>query len=377
MLKKMLRNNQSAVVRRTLFMLFALFLMIPVAQAQDIVTLEEQVVGVYDRWSPSVVNVTARSVVFDSMFNAVPESGTGTGWLFDNEGHIVTNFHVIEGADEVFITLFDGTALPAEVIGTDPSNDLAVLEVNEGLQGLEALTLGASENVRVGQFVLAIGSPFGLEQTLTVGVVSSLGRVMESPNGRFIGEVVQTDAAVNPGNSGGPLLNRQGELIGVNTAIISPSRASAGIGFSIPVDTVKRVVPSLIETGTFPHPWLGVNLFDITPVRAEVMRQAGMDLPVNSGAMILETAPSAPADRAGLRRAQLVQIGNLPVPLGGDVIVAINGEPVIDTRTFTVLLESRTRVGETAQLTIIREGQEMVVEVPIGERPYNLSPVRG
>ncbi|RMF79996.1 MAG: PDZ domain-containing protein [Chloroflexi bacterium] len=349
----------------------------PAAFAQDIDTLEAQVIDVYERISPSVVNVTATSVSLDAMGDVVPQAGTGTGWVFDTQGHIVTNFHVIEGANNVFITLPDGTPIPSEVIGIDPSNDLAVLEIPTGFDTLQPVPLGNLDDVRVGQFVVAIGSPFGLEQTLTVGVVSSLGRTIQSPNGRFIGEIIQTDAAINPGNSGGPLLNRAGELIGVNTAIISPVRGSSGVGFAIPVNTVERIVPSLIENGVFPHPWLGINLVDITPPRAQILRNAGMDVPVDFGVLITDVAPNGPASEFDLRSGnRTLNIGNATVQIGGDIITALEGEAVRTTRDLTILLETRTTVGEKVDLTIIRDGEEQIITVVPDERPYTFQPAR-
>jgi S1-C subfamily serine protease len=214
-----------------------------------IASLEGEIISVYEQASQGVVNITNRSYAYDFFMRPVPQEGSGSGFAYDLEGHIVTNYHVIEGAEELFVTLPDETTLTAEVVGADPSNDLAVLRVDVPPEQLHPLSLGESNNLRVGQFVVAIGSPFGFEQTLTVGVVSALGRVIESPDESFIGEIIQTDAAINPGNSGGPLLDLDGRVIGVNTAIFSPSQASAGIGFAVPVDTVRRVVPALVERG--------------------------------------------------------------------------------------------------------------------------------
>ena len=185
---------------------------------------------------------------YDFFFNPVPQEGTGSGFIYDDEGHIVTNYHVVENVEELSVTLADGKTYPAESVGVDPSTDLAVLRIDVDELPRPA-PLGESDNLRVGQFVVAIGNPFGLERTLTVGVISSLGRVIESPDGRFIGEVIQTDAAINRGNSGGPLLDLEGRVIGVNSQIVSPSGANAGIGFSVPVNAVRRVVPELIAQG--------------------------------------------------------------------------------------------------------------------------------
>ncbi|HEM62126.1 MAG TPA: trypsin-like serine protease, partial [Chloroflexi bacterium] len=239
--------------------------------------LEAQIEAVYGSASPSVVNVTARVITYNFFMQPVPQEGTGSGFVYDNEGHIVTNFHVVEGAEEVSVGLANGETYPARVVGTDASTDLAVLET-DGEITAQPIPLADSDRLRVGQFVVALGNPFGLERTLTVGVISSLGRIIESPDGRFIGEAIQTDAAINPGNSGGPLLDLNGNLIGVNAQIVSPSRASAGIGFAIPSNTVSRVVPALISEGSYPHPWLGVNILEITPQRAEIFRDSGLEV---------------------------------------------------------------------------------------------------
>ena len=218
--------------------------------------LEAQVEAVYDMVGPAVVNVTSVSYAYDFFFRPIPQEGTGSGFIYDTEGHIVTNYHVVKDAEELSVTLTDGQVYQAEIVGVDPSNDLAVIHIQaDDLP--QPVALGDSDSLRVGQFVVAIGNPFGQVGSLTVGVVSALGRIIESPDGRFIGEAIQTDAAINPGNSGGPLLDLRGRVIGVNSQIISPSRASAGIGFAVPADTVQRVVPQLIAQGRYPHPWLG------------------------------------------------------------------------------------------------------------------------
>jgi len=331
--------------------------------------LEAQIEAVYGSASPSVVNVTARVITYNFFMQPVPQEGTGSGFVYDNEGHIVTNFHVVEGAEEVSVGLANGETYPARVVGTDASTDLAVLET-DGEITAQPIPLADSDRLRVGQFVVALGNPFGLERTLTVGVISSLGRIIESPDGRFIGEAIQTDAAINPGNSGGPLLDLNGNLIGVNAQIVSPSRASAGIGFAIPSNTVSRVVPALISEGSYPHPWLGVNILEITPQRAEIFRDSGLEVPVDEGLMVVEVVPGSPAGQAGLRAGdQMVTIGNTEIPWGGDIIVALDGQSVANLRQLTVYLETEKRVGETVQLTVIRDSQETTVPVTLEARP--------
>lgn len=333
--------------------------------------LEAQIEAVFQSSGNGVVNITNRSVDLDFFMRPVPREGSGSGFFYDSEGHIVTNYHVIEGAEELQVTLADGRNLPAQVVGTDPSNDLAVIKVSLPPEEIAVVPVTAPEerdNVRVGQFVIAIGSPFGLERTLTVGVVSSLGRVIESPNQRFIGEVIQTDAPINPGNSGGPLLNLEGKVIGVNSAILSPSGASAGIGFAIPASTVQRVVPSLIATGRYPHPSLNARLAELNPQVMNLLQAADMEVPVEEGLLIVETQPGGAAEQGGLRGAQtLVRLGRVQVPVGGDIITAINDEPVATMRDLMVYLETQTEVGQTVEVRFIREGQQQVREVVLGE----------
>ena len=332
--------------------------------------LEAQIAATYRRVGPSVVNITSRRLDRDFFLNPMPRDGTGSGFFYDRAGHIVTNYHVVEDAEEVHVALADGRNLPAEVVGSDPSNDLAVLKVDLAPEEVPVATLGDSTALYVGQFVVAIGNPFGLERTLTVGVVSSLGRVIDSPNERFIGEVIQTDAPINPGNSGGPLLNLQGEVVGVNSAILSPSGTSAGIGFAVPARTVERVVPALIKDGRYPHPALGVSPLALMPQRIEVLKAAGMEVPVEHGVLIIDVVPGGPAARAGLRGTQReVRYENLIVPVGGDIITAINDHPIETERDLIVYLETRTEVGQTVEVTIIRDGQERTLPATLGELP--------
>jgi S1-C subfamily serine protease len=341
----------------------------PEAPAPSADGLEAEVEAVYAQASPSVAFITSRIMTYDFFMQAVPQEGTGSGFIYDSDGHIVTNYHVVENAESVSVTLPGGQTSDATIIGVDPSTDLAVLRV-EADNLPAALTLADSDGLRVGQFVVALGNPFGLAHTLTVGVVSSLGRIIESPDGRFIGEAIQTDAAINPGNSGGPLLNLEGQVIGVNAQIISPSQASAGIGFAIPSNAVRRVVPQLIAEGHYPHPWLGVTIMDLTPERATVLRQAGLDVPVEEGIVVMEVTPGSPAAAAGIRGGQReVTVGNARILWGGDIIVALNGQPVANLQELTVYLESETQVGDTVQVTVIRDGDETDVPLTLAERP--------
>jgi S1-C subfamily serine protease len=332
--------------------------------------LEDQIIAVYDMAAPAVVNITNRGYVYDRFMGTVPQEGTGSGFVYDNEGHIVTNYHVIENAEQLTVTFADGQTYDANVVGSDATNDLAVISI-DGKANLPApLVLGDSDSLQVGEFVLAIGNPFGLQQTLTTGVVSALGRVIQSPeDNRFIGEAIQTDAAINPGNSGGPLLDLSGQVIGVNSQIISASGTSSGIGFAVSASTVQRVVPQLIAHGEYAHPWLGVQLLSLTSANVSALKEAGVDVPVESGVMVLEAVAGGPADSAGIRGgSRVVRIGNYQVPVGGDIITAIDGHALANTQDLTVYLETETTVGKSVEVTIVRNGVEQVVPVVLGEQ---------
>ncbi len=332
--------------------------------------LEDQVIRVFETAGPGVVNITSRSISYDFFLRAMPQEGSGSGFVYDGEGHIITNFHVIEGANELHVTFFDETRVPAEVVGIDPSNDLAVIKVDVAPDLLRVIPLGDSDRLKVGRFLIAIGNPFGLQQTLTTGVVSSLGRIIEGPDGRFIGEIIQTDAAINPGNSGGPLLDLEGKVVGVNSAIISPSGASAGIGFAITVGTVKRVVPELIARGRYAHPWLGVELWNVSANLAARLNRAGVRTPGGGGVMVAGLVARGPAATAGIRGpSQVGLLGNLRVPIGADFVLALDGEPVSTDRDITIYLETRRRVGDSVKVTVWRDGRVLDVDVTLGERP--------
>jgi S1-C subfamily serine protease len=306
---------------------------------------ERNSIQVFDSSRPSVVFVTNKQLArnpysFDLV--TIPR-GSGTGFVWNKEGYIVTNFHVIEGAQEVVITLQDQTNWPAQVIGLAPERDLAVLKIKAPKEKLAPLPLGDSAALTVGRKVLAIGNPFGLDATLTTGVVSALGREIESPTQRKITNVIQTDAAINPGNSGGPLLNSQGQLIGVNTMIYSPSGASAGIGFAIPVNTVKEVVPELITHGRIVRPVLG-----IASAPDHWAQQLGVE-----GVPILRVNPDSPAAQAGLQGAKRNAWGQISL---GDVIVAIDDTPTINDDQLLGALE-KYKPGDKVTISIMRQGK--------------------
>jgi len=341
---------------------------LPTLSPEQLVDIEEQLmIEVYDRVSQAVVHITSRAYVYSFFYEVVPQEGSGSGFVYDQSGHIITNYHVIEGAEELEVTLADGSMVHAEVVGADQYNDLAVLKIDVAPEKLYPVELGSSANLRVGQRAIAIGNPFGLDRTLTTGVISSLGRVIERANNRPLAEVIQTDAAINPGNSGGPLLNSLGQVIGVNTAIQSPSGGSVGIGFAVPVDTVKRVVPELIANGRYPHPWLGFEgqVYRITPTLAEALK-----LPVEKGLLIARLYQDSPAHQAGLRGAdRRLQVGRNVILVGGDIVTAIDDVPLESSDQLTIYLETQKLPGDQVILTLWRDGKEIKQPLYLGERP--------
>lgn len=320
------------------------------------------ITNLYERVGPSVVHITARVITMNFFFGPQSSEGTGSGFVYDKEGHIVTNYHVVEGAESLEVKFSDDTAVPAQVVGIDPPNDLAVLRVDVPAEKLFPVELGNSADVRVGQRAIAIGNPFGLDRTLTVGVVSALGRPLQTSGDNYIYEVIQTDAAINPGNSGGPLLNSRGQVIGVNTAI---RQGAEGIGFAVPVDTVKRVVPVLIAEGRYPHPWLGFLGYDVTPELARIL-----GLPVEQGILVAQLYRGGPAAQAGVRGAtQQAIVGNRRMLLGGDVLTAVNGTPIADWKALQQYLALQTRVGDVLTLTLLRDGELLELPITVAAQP--------
>ena len=309
---------------------------------------ESATIRLFEVAAPSVVYITTSVVqrnIFTMDATEIP-SGTGSGFVWDKEGHIITNFHVIQGADRAQVTFADQTTWDAKVIGAAPEKDLAVLKIDIDANKLKPIPVGNSENLRVGQFAYAIGNPFGLDQTLTTGIVSALGREIESVGGVTIKDVVQTDAAINPGNSGGPLLNSSGELIGVNTAIYSPSGAYAGIGFSIPVDAVKRAVPDLIQFGRINRPTLGIY----------PARQGGLRL---EGVLVMEVSEGSAAAKAGLRPTLRDRYGRIIL---GDIIVGINDDKIKSYSDLILTLE-KYKPGQEVVVKLLREEKEIELNV--------------
>lgn len=322
---------------------------------------EQNNIDVYRKSIPSVVNITSRVVAYDFFYGLVPQDGQGSGFIIDKKGYILTNYHVVEEARSVEVTLHNRKKYRAKIVGTDPSHDLAVIQIQA--PDLVPATLGDSRNIDVGQKVYAIGNPFGLSGTLTTGIVSSI-RPVQEPNGPEIDEAIQTDAAINPGNSGGPLLNYQGQVIGINTMIVSNSGAnqSAGIGFAIPINTAKAVINDLVTLGRVRRPALGISSIPIDPNLA-----SQMGLEADYGLLIVRVKPGGPADRAGLRGGtEQAYLGNTPIRLGGDLIVAIDGEDVQDEQDLSHIMNNH-RAGDTLRVTIYRGKTKMNINVTLGE----------
>ncbi|MDH4136863.1 MAG: trypsin-like peptidase domain-containing protein [Anaerolineae bacterium] len=365
---------------------------VPPTKAGTLADLEGTLERIYEDVSPSVVSIQViqKQTVGMGLPGMLPElpffgqpspqqppqeqyqQGSGSGFVWDKEGHIVTNNHVVEGADKIKVMFSDGTTVSGKVVGTDPDSDLAVVKVELPAAQLHPVQLADSTQVKVGQLAVAIGNPFGLENTMTVGFVSALGRSLpvesESIQGPSytIPDIIQTDASVNPGNSGGILVDDEGQVIGVTAAIASPVRASAGIGFAIPSAIVQKVVPVLIEKGRYAHPWLGISGTSLDPDLAQAMKLKADQ----HGALVVDVTPDGPADKAGLRGSdQSITVDGEERRIGGDVIVAINGQPVENFDDLVTYLVRSTEVGEKITLTVLRDGREQQVEVTLNERP--------
>ena len=327
---------------------------------------EQRVIAIYQRSSPAVVNITTEVLRRSFFWGAIPEQGSGSGFVWDSDGYIITNYHVVESAQTIEVSFGEDLAMPAEIVGVDPPNDLAVLYVESLPEAAKPIPLGSSDDLQVGQTTLAIGNPFGqFERTLTTGVISALNRTLEAQADRVLRRVIQTDAAINRGNSGGPLLDSQGQLIGINTAIVSPSGTSAGVGLAIPVDTAKRVVPELIAHGRYRHPWLGALGYSITPALSEAL-----GLPVERGLLVAQLYRASPAVRGGLRGAtDEIILGNSRLYVGGDVITTVDGIPLTTWEDLFAYLELETRVGQSVELTVWREQQSLALTIELAEEP--------
>src|SRR5260370_6339180 len=323
---------------------------------------EEQLnVTVYKKALPSVVNITSTAVAFDFWYGAVPQQGAGSGFVIDGEGHILTNYHVVETARQVEVTTSDKKKYKAQIVGTDPAHDVDVIQIPA--RDVPRAEIGDFKNLAVGQTVFAHGNAFGLSGTMTRGIISSI-RSVRGPRG-FIDEAIQTDAAINPGNSGGPLLNSRGQVIGINSMIFTGGvEQSAGIGFAIPINTAKSVLDDLVHLGHARYPTLGVRTIPIGPDLA-----GQMGLSADSGLLIVQVVPGSAAERAGLHGGtERAYLGNMPIMLGGDLVVAIDGQPLEDQLELSHAMQSR-RAGDSVTLTIFRGKKKLDLKVVLGESP--------
>jgi S1-C subfamily serine protease len=329
---------------------------------------------IYDEVASGVVYIEAQVQPQTGPFNPFgPQGGgtaTGSGFVIDDDGHIITNDHVVDGAEEVDVKLTeDGDSYPAEVVGTDPSTDIAVLDVEAPADELHPVSLGESSDVEVGDPVVAIGNPFGLQRTATAGIVSAIQREIQAPNGFTIRNAIQTDAAINPGNSGGPLFDAAGRVIGVNSQIESRSGGNVGIGFAVPIDTARDVAEQLIDDGEVEHAYLGISGADLTPEIADLL-----NLDVERGALVQQVVPDSSADEAGIEAGDAeVSADGQPLTVGGDVIVAVDGEEV-EGMDDVVAAVDEAQPGDEMELTILRDDEERTVTVELSDRPASANP---
>jgi len=334
----------------------------PVQQA----TSTDNVIRVYRDWRPSVVTVISSAVQPGNRSQPQPQ-GAGSGFMIDDQGHILTNNHVIADANRLDVTLSNGRTIPAELVGRDPRFDLAVIKASIPAHVLKVMQLGDSDQIQVGEQAIAIGNPYGLEGTVTSGIVSSRRPSVSEPEGDgVLVNAIQTDTAINPGNSGGPLLNARGEVIGVNTLGLMPNGAPAGLNFAIPINSAKKVLPDLLARGSYSHPYVGIGSAEITQTVAQAL-----SLPVQEGLLVQSVEPNSGAAKAGLRggTAQQQDVRSQRIRPGGDIIVAIDGQAVRRPEDFVAYLETNKKAGENATLSIVRDGQRQDVQVTLGERP--------
>ena len=337
----------------------------PVIADPTVATDEQNNIEIYRTVSPAVVNITSKSYT-ETWYGVLPSEGSGSGSIIDAKGYILTNFHVVQGAQQLEVQI--GTQkYPAKIVGTDPDNDLAVIKITPPREGVKLVKLGTSKGLEVGQKVLAIGNPFGFQSTLTTGIISGLERPIRDPaTRRTLEGAIQTDASINPGNSGGPLLNAKGEMIGINTAIISPSGGSVGIGFAVPVDIANKIIPDLIDKGYVPHPWLGIST--LGPLNRGIANY--FNLPVEEGLIVGEVYRGSGAASAGLRGAAVRErvFGGVSLEQLGDVIVSIDGQPVRNTDELQHALRDK-QPNQTVQVELVRQARKVTVPVRLSERP--------
>jgi S1-C subfamily serine protease len=336
------------------------------AAARDAALTDEEAINVrvYRQTAPAVANVLTKATEYDFFMDPVPVEGAGSGFVIDERGYILTNFHVVQEAQSIEVVLGDQSRYPAKFIGADQRNDVALVKIDPKGKKIAALPLGDSGSLQVGQKVLAIGNPFGFQSTLTTGVVSALGRTVQTSQSTFIDEAIQTDAAINRGNSGGPLINSRGEVIGINSAIYTPSGTTAGIGFAIPVNTAKMIAHDLITDGRVHLAYLGIQTIPVGGNLAEAL-----ELPVQEGLLVEVAAKGGPAAAAGIRGGdRVVQAGMQRIAIGGDVITAIDGQKMSSPMDLNIAL-NRKRPGDIMTLTVYRAGKKMDVPVKLAERP--------
>ena len=337
------------------------------AQRDAALTTDESInVRIYRQAAPAVANILTKATEYDFFMDPVPVEGAGSGFIIDPRGYILTNFHVVEGAQSIEVVLGDQSHHAAKFIGADQRNDVALIKIDPKGKKLAALPLGDSSALQVGQKVLAIGNPFGFQSTLTTGIVSALGRTVQTSQTTFIDEAIQTDAAINRGNSGGPLINSHGEVIGVNSAIYTPTGTTAGIGFAIPINTAKGIANDLITDGRVHRAFLGVETLPVGGWLGEAL-----DLPIHEGLLVEVVTPRGPAAVAGIRGGdRLVQAGMRRIHIGGDVIVAIDGQKVAGQLDVNVVLNHK-RPGDTVNVSVYRGGKKLDIPVKLGERTGN------
>ncbi len=332
---------------------------------------ESNSINVYETLNEGVVNITTETLALNWFLEPVPQDGgTGSGSIIDKRGYVLTNYHVVQNAYKVFINLFDGSQFEGTVAGKDPENDLAVVKFNPGDKNLTIIPFGSSANLKVGQKVLAIGNPFGYDRTLTTGIVSGLGRPVRSTENLVIRNMIQTDASINPGNSGGPLINSAGQMIGINTMIYSPSGGSVGIGFAVPVDTARRVVPELMEKGSVERGWIDIYPIQLDP---NIVRYA--KLPVSQGILVSRLVQGGNAEKAGLSggdEKNPVRYGRSIIYLGGDIIIRINKTTIAGISDLYSALEN-TRPGDRAEIEVLRGKQKKVISLILSKRPAEFS----
>jgi 2-alkenal reductase len=350
---------------------------LPAASEPALAAYEGTLEQIYEQVGPSVVNIQVVSGGSSTSSRRFPgaqqgvQEALGSGFVWDQQGHIVTNNHVVSGANQITVTFSDGTEVDAKLVGADANSDLAVIQVDVAADRLHPVTLTDSSQVKVGQMAIAIGNPFGLSGTMTEGIISALSRSLpvgetsQSGATYSIPDIIQTDAAINPGNSGGVLVDSQGQVVGVTSAIQSSTDSNSGIGFVIPSNIVNRVVPSLIKTGKYDHPWIGITG---TAMNSDLAKAMNLDAN-QKGVLVIETASNGPAEKAGLKGSQVQNSASGQIPVGGDIITAVDGHAVDSSDDLTSYLYSNAQVGQAITLTVLRDGKEMQVQVTLGVLP--------